>query len=64
MRWRLEGPSRLESAEGDPDQLMVLDVNRLNNSRRVEPCSAPRVKLMTHLLFWIQNLLELASVLG
>ena len=61
-RWTVDRAARLVSAELDPDHLLILDVNRVNNSRLLEPRAAPRYKLLTHVLFWLQNLFEAASL--
>ncbi|MFN7961523.1 MAG: M1 family metallopeptidase [Thermoanaerobaculia bacterium] len=57
VRYRIEGP-RLLWAEVDPEQKMVLDVNRLNNSRRVESDPRASRRWSQRARFWIQNLLE------
>lgn len=56
--------ARLVSAEIDPDHLMALDVNRLNNSKLVKPSWAPVTKAVVHLWFWLQNLLSFSELLG
>ncbi|HNX50251.1 MAG TPA: M1 family metallopeptidase [Thermoanaerobaculaceae bacterium] len=55
---------KLVSAQVDPDDVMALDVNRLNNSRLLKPRRAPASKLLVHLLFWLQNLLAATALLG
>ena len=57
-------PSKLLSAEVDPDHIMTLDVNPLNNSIRLECDSTPAVKMLTHIVFWLQNLFELTAIVG
>ncbi len=64
IRWDVNHSAKLVSAEIDPEHRMVLDINRLNNSLRREPRALGRRKLMVHLLFWLQNLFEAASLLG
>ncbi|UCF68560.1 MAG: M1 family metallopeptidase [Acidobacteriota bacterium] len=64
MRWTIDRRAKLVSAEVDPDGWMVLDVDRLNNSYRLEAEEAPRRKLLIHLLFWLQNLFEATAFLG
>ena len=59
-----ERPAKLVSAEVDPDHVMVLDVDPLNNSRRLEPNRGPTAKVLVHMLFWLQNLFELTSFAG
>ncbi len=59
-----ERPAKLVSAEVDPDHVMVLDVDPLNNSRRLEQNRGPAAKVLTHMLFWLQNLFELTAFAG
>ncbi|HSN55417.1 MAG TPA: M1 family aminopeptidase [Candidatus Sulfomarinibacteraceae bacterium] len=59
-----ERPAKLVSAEVDPEHLMVLDVDPLNNSRRLEPDRRPATKLLAHLVFWLQNLFAVTAVVG
>lgn len=57
IRYRVTGPKLLH-AEVDPEEVLLLDVDRLNNSRRTEPDEAAS-RRWTHVLrFWLQNLLE------
>jgi len=64
VRYREIRPAKLVSAEVDPDHLLILDVDRLNNSRRLEPNRLPAAKMAGHLVFWLQNLFELLSIVG
>lgn len=57
VRYRVKGP-RLLRAEVDPDEVQVLDANRLNNSLRVEPDRRASRRWGQAARFWIQNLLE------
>lgn len=57
-------PAKLVSAEVDPDHVLALDVDPLNNSTRLEPDHRPASKMIAHLVFWLQNLFELTSTLG
>jgi hypothetical protein len=59
-----ERPAKLVSVEVDPERLMVLDVDPLNNSRRLEPDRRPAAKILVHMMFWLQNLFELTSIVG
>ena len=52
-------PAKLVSAEVDPDNLMILDVDPLNNSRRLEADRRSAAKMITHLVFWLQNIFQL-----
>lgn len=56
--------AKLVSAEVDPDHLMALDYNRLNNSKMVNASWAPVAKAMVHLWFWLQNVLSLTGLVG
>lgn len=64
IRWTFTGPHELESAVVDPDRRLALDVNRLNDSRRVEPAKLPERKLLTDFLFWLQTLFGAGSLLS
>jgi hypothetical protein len=57
-------PAKLVSAEVDPDHLMVLDVDQLNNSIRLDKDRKPAAKMVTHLIFWLQNAFQLTSMVG
>ncbi len=57
VRYRVRGP-RLASAEVDPDEVQVLDANRLNNSLRTAPDRRASRRWGQAARFWIQNLLE------
>ncbi|HEX2254957.1 MAG TPA: M1 family metallopeptidase [Thermoanaerobaculia bacterium] len=63
VRFRVRGP-RLLWAEVDPDETLLLDVDRLNNSRRVEPERRASRRWAQRARFWIQNLLEVAAALA
>jgi hypothetical protein len=64
VRYEVVRPAKLVSAEIDPDHTWALDVNRLNNSRLVEPRQAASTKLLVHLLFWLQNVLAATALVG
>lgn len=60
--WKMflhEGPSRLAHAEVDPGRVLLLDVDRTNNSRRLEP-PAPKaaVQWAAKWLVWFQDYLQ------
>ncbi len=57
-------PAKLVSAEVDPDNRMILDVDPLNNSRRLEADRRSAAKMITHLVFWLQNVFQLTSMVG
>ncbi|HUO86520.1 MAG TPA: M1 family metallopeptidase [Thermoanaerobaculia bacterium] len=62
-RFRVVGP-QLAWAEVDPEQTLLLDVDRLNNSRRVEPDRRASRRWTQRLRFWIQNVLETFATLA
>ena len=57
-------PAKLVSAEVDPDNVLILDVDQLNNSIRLETSARPATKTITHLVFWLQNVLQLTAMVG
>ncbi len=63
IRYRITGP-KLLSAEVDPDDVLLLDVDRLNNSRRAEPDRRASVRWAQRARFWVQNLLETFAALA
>ena len=50
------------SATVDPEEQLVLDVNRLNNARRAEPDGRAAARWGTRLVFWLQQVLALAGL--
>ena len=64
-RWKrfvYELPVKVVSAELDPDRKLLLDVNRLNDSRTLGPDKGPVRKASLKLLGWLQGLLSLVSL--
>jgi hypothetical protein len=61
-RIELTSERRLLSATVDPDDRLELDVNRLNNSRRVEPDGRAAARWGSRYVFWLQQLLALAGL--
>jgi hypothetical protein len=59
-----EGKSRVAWAKVDPQNKLLLDVNLSNNSRAVEPATAPFWKYAVKFLFWVQNALQWAATLA
>jgi hypothetical protein len=59
VTYRVVGPHRLEWAQVDPDRKLELDVDWLNNSRRISPDRRAQTGLACHWLFFIQNVLAL-----
>jgi len=64
-RWTMiveEGPQRLVHAEVDPGKVLLLDVDRTNNSRLVESSSRlPAVKWGSKWMVWLQDLLQTSA---
>jgi hypothetical protein len=66
-RWidfKYRRPERISWAKVDPDTLLVIDVNLNNNSKTMDPPTAPIWKYTVKFLFWIQNILSLGSMIG
>ncbi len=64
-RWKrveLTGEKRLVSATIDPEDRLVLDVNRLNNARRVEPDGRAAARWGARWVFWLQQLLAVVGL--
>ncbi len=61
-RLELTSERRLVSATVDPDDQLKLDVNRLNNARRVEPDGRAASRWGTRFVFWLQQVLALAGL--
>jgi hypothetical protein len=64
VRWTFTGPHELVRAEVDPDGVLVLDRNRLDNSRTREADPAPALAFVADLLYWFQALLAAAGLLA
>ncbi len=56
------GNDRIQWAKVDPDEVLQIDTNFLNNSKTLEPSSAPAWKYTVKFLFWIQNILQTSSL--
>ena len=56
--------SEVKQVEVDPKHKLELDVNFANNSWTAEPDESVTFKWASTLLFWVQNILHLASVVG
>ncbi len=63
-RWTFTRPSKLQSAQVDPDEVLQLEKNRLNNGRRIEGRKAPTMKILGQMMFWLQNLLQATALIG
>ena len=55
-------PQRIEWAQVDPDRRLLLDVNWLNNAKRLTPDHRVATKWTARWLFWLQNALRLVGV--
>ena len=62
MKIRTTTAEKLVRAEIDPDRKVPLDVDYLNNSRRVENDGRVAVKWSARVMFWVQNVV--ATVAG
>ncbi len=62
--FRFTRRARVVRAAIDPSGLVPLDVNRLNNSLRVEPDPHITDKYTLKGFFWLQSLLQFVSMLG
>jgi hypothetical protein len=60
-RFRARGP-RLVEALVDPDEKILLDIDRTNNGRRTESDVRAASRWMARSVFWMQNLLDFATV--
>ena len=56
--------SEVAKVEVDPGHKLALDVNFVNNSWAAEPDVRPMFKWSSTLLFWIQNVLHVASMVA
>jgi hypothetical protein len=60
-RFRFTTPSKLLSAEVDPERKALLDANLTNNARAGESGFGAALRWSADALFWLQNLLHAAS---
>lgn len=58
------GPSKVVSAQIDPQHKIGLDIDQNNNSYTLQPEAAPLWKYAAKAIFWIQNLLQTVSFLA
>ena len=64
-RWKefkYTGEDKIQWAKVDPDEVLQIDMNFLNNSKALEVQSAPVWKYTVKFLFWIQNILQTSSL--
>lgn len=57
-------PERVVWATVDPEFILALDANIINNSCTLDPAPAPIWMYTTRLLFWLQNLLQTIAIFG
>jgi len=62
-RFRFERPEKLEWVDVDPDRKIALDVNWLNNGRRLTPDSRPAASWTARWLFMLQNIITTLGLL-
>lgn len=62
--YRFTRPAKVIRAAIDPDHLVPLDVDRLNNSLRIEENEFVTNKYTLKGFFWMQSLLQFFSILG
>ncbi len=63
-RFRYTGPARIDSALVDPQGALLLDTDRLNNSRTAGADHRPARRWTVHWLLWVQSFLQLAGWLA
>jgi hypothetical protein len=63
-RYRFLRTSKLEKAVVDPDGILALESNRLNNGRTTEEDGKPATAITVQLLGFVQTFLQLMSVVG
>jgi hypothetical protein len=61
--FRFERPEKLEWVDVDPDRKIALDVNWLNNGRRLEPDGRPAASWSARWLFLLQNIFTTLGLL-
>ncbi len=66
QRFSYSRPARVTLAEVDPDNLLLIDTNPANNSRKGTPeaVSAVTLRWSGRWMFWLQNLLETLALAG
>jgi hypothetical protein len=62
VSYEVTGPHPLLAAVVDPDERLVLDVNRLNNARRVRPDHRTTAYWGARATFWLQLMLSLVGL--
>ena len=57
-RYRVESGARLVEAVVDPDEKILLDVDRTNNGRRTEDDERAASRWTVRGVFWVQNMID------
>ena len=59
IQYVVERPSKIESAEVDPDEILMLDASRTNNSRlRKKNARLPATKWSSKWMIWLQDMMS------
>jgi hypothetical protein len=61
-RFRVSGGPRLIEALVDPDEKILLDVDRTNNGRRPEADPRAATRWSARAVFWVQNMIDFLTV--
>jgi hypothetical protein len=64
-RWtefRYTRPSKIKYVHADPENIFLIDANMTNNSLRRKPSHTGTLRWSSKFLFWIQNLMQFASI--
>ncbi|MGB2867064.1 MAG: M1 family metallopeptidase [Bacteroidota bacterium] len=64
-RWKdfkYRGTERILWAKVDPDEVLAIDINTINNSKTQVPPTAPVWRYTAKFMFWVQNLLQTAAI--
>jgi hypothetical protein len=61
-RFRVAAGPRLIEAIVDPDEKILLDVDRTNNGRRPEPDLRAATRWTARAVFWVQNMIDFMTV--
>jgi hypothetical protein len=62
VRYRVTRPERLLSAHVDPDRKIPLDVDAINDSKRVDPDGRASARWSSTFLFWVQQVLAFVGM--
>jgi hypothetical protein len=64
ITFRYHRPAAVLSATVDPEGHLALDIDGTNNSKTRKPNQAPLWKYTVKMLFWVQNILQIFSMIG